>query len=114
LNKLVVWTHEHDNYKLALSNPKFEYWLLLHFEDGNNLETAQDCIDRLRRYLPNYDKDINKKNFTREKIKSAIFRGEKRLDNHCLNRLSNFGSTTVFKLVNQILKANTYGRVINF
>lgn len=25
-------------YKMALSNPKFEYWLLLHFDDGNGVE----------------------------------------------------------------------------
>src|SRR5690349_15468219 len=30
LTQLCEWTKEAENYGLALSNPKFEYWLLLH------------------------------------------------------------------------------------
>ena len=43
--------------RLAVSNPCFELWLLLHFE-----ETPPHCLDyaeavrRLRRHLPQYDK----------------------------------------------------------
>lgn len=35
LDALVEWAKENGNFYLALSNPKFEYWLLLHFEEGN-------------------------------------------------------------------------------
>ncbi|MBF0503345.1 MAG: RloB domain-containing protein, partial [Candidatus Riflebacteria bacterium] len=41
---------------LAVSNPKFEYWLLLHFEDGSS---PQSCSTRLRFHIPGYDKTIS-------------------------------------------------------
>lgn len=42
---------------LAISNPCFEFWLILHFVDCSTwLRDADDAQTRLRRYLPNYDK----------------------------------------------------------
>ncbi|MBT3290767.1 MAG: RloB domain-containing protein, partial [Victivallales bacterium] len=49
LGELHRWAQQEDNYGLALSNPKFEYWMLLHFEDGNGISSVRDCGDRLRR-----------------------------------------------------------------
>jgi hypothetical protein len=43
-------------FNLAVSNPQFEYWLLLHFEDGSGVSGSRDCTQRLMRYLPNFDK----------------------------------------------------------
>jgi len=43
-------------FHLAVSNPKFEYWLLLHFEDGGGVESSRVCSEKLRHYLPDYDK----------------------------------------------------------
>src|SRR5258708_7347426 len=34
LQELQQWAKKNINYGFALSNPNFEYWLLLHFEDG--------------------------------------------------------------------------------
>lgn len=56
LAELHQWSVTKDNYGLSVSNPKFEYWLLLHFEDGNDVSSSRDCSDRLSRYLPDYDK----------------------------------------------------------
>ena len=33
LAQLFKWALQSDSYGFALSNPKFEFWLLLHFED---------------------------------------------------------------------------------
>ena len=38
------------------SNPCFELWLLLHYEDIHHLFHRDDIIDRLKRYIPNYEK----------------------------------------------------------
>ena len=54
-----------ENYNSAISNPSFEYWLLLHFEysrapfqrTGKNT-AAQNCERSLRRHLPDYRKGI--------------------------------------------------------
>jgi hypothetical protein len=44
--------------RLAVSNPCFELWLLLHFADQTaNLNPAQ-ALDRVRRHLPGYDKRL--------------------------------------------------------
>lgn len=43
--------------RLAVSNPCFEVWLLLHFDDGGpHLSGSAEAIRRLRRHLPAYDK----------------------------------------------------------
>jgi hypothetical protein len=43
LELLYQWSQQANNYGLAVSNPKFEYWLLLHFEDGKGVNTASQC-----------------------------------------------------------------------
>ena len=37
LRELHEWSLQADGYGFALSNPKFEYWLLLHFENGTGV-----------------------------------------------------------------------------
>lgn len=39
------------------SRPSFEFWLLLHFEDVQHLIHRDEALRRLKRYLPDYDKD---------------------------------------------------------
>lgn len=90
------------NYGFALSNPNFEYWLLLHFEEGNGIVNSQECLTRLKRYLPNYKKDIDTKKFTFDLINSAITRAKQR-DKKKVEDLPVLWSTTVYKLVERIL-----------
>lgn len=58
LAQLHEWSQEAENYGFALSNPKFEYWILLHFEKGMNIVTSQECSDRLKQYMPEYNTGI--------------------------------------------------------
>jgi hypothetical protein len=43
---------------LAVSNPCFELWLLLHFAEHTAHLNAGDARRRLRKHLPNYDKHV--------------------------------------------------------
>ncbi len=43
LNQLYAWSTIQKNFGFALSNPKFEYWLLLHFEDASGIATSREC-----------------------------------------------------------------------
>ena len=104
LNKLHAWAQEKDNYHMALSNPKFEYWLLLHFEDGTGVATAQECDRRLKEKLRNYDKSIPAAAFTRERINLAIQRAEA-LDNPRCTDWPRTPGSTVYRLVDNILNA---------
>lgn len=45
--KLVCQTCQAKGFHLVVSNPCFEYWLLLHFEKGSDVTTASICRDRL-------------------------------------------------------------------
>jgi RloB-like protein len=50
----------HDNgIGLAISNPCFELWLLLHFRDNPGMQHRSKIRDKLKEHLPNYDKHID-------------------------------------------------------
>ena len=52
ISKLLNWQKKDSEFnKLAGSNPLFEYWLLLHFENGNAVISKEDCVSRLGSYL---------------------------------------------------------------
>lgn len=103
LGKLYHWSKQAENYGFALSNPRFEYWLLLHFEEGSGIANAQDCSNRLKGYLPKYKKAINPRKFTPDAIDAAISRASQRDNPPCANWPRLVGSTTVYRLVRKLL-----------
>lgn len=107
LEELHLWSEEKDVYNLAISNPKFEYWLLLHFENGTGLSSKQDCCRRLERYLDGYDKKINARNFDLSKIESAISHAKTKDKPASTDWNLNFGVTTVYKLLEDIVNSNS-------
>jgi len=104
LRVLYDWTQKQNNYSLAVSNPKFEFWLLLHFEDGNRI-TAGNCIERLQRHLPEYKKKIDPSKFTPPKINDAVSRAKRKDNPRCSDWPRKTG-TTVYCLIESILSAN--------
>ena len=103
LSELHEWAQEADNYGFALSNPKFEFWLLLHFEDGSGVSNSQTCSKRLERYLPEYDKDINMRKISDDMIEKAVERAKRRDTPACHDWPKDTG-TTVYRLVENIMK----------
>jgi len=103
LVQLHEWSLTRENYGFALSNPKFEYWLLLHFEDGTAVISSQDCTARLKRYLPDYDKGINPRKIDNDRIADAIRRAKSRDNPPCSDWPKACGGTTVYKLVEKIV-----------
>ena len=100
LSPLYQWSKKADNYGFALSNPAFEFWLLLHFEDGNGVN-SKNCLAKLKKYLPNYDKNIDENKIS-DKICDAINRAKKKDTPPC-NDWPRKTGTTVYKLVQNIL-----------
>jgi len=98
---LFQWSEKQANYGLAVSNPKFEYWLLLHFDDGSSIASPQQCIDRLRRFLPDYDKDIDIAKVM-PGITTAVARAKRR-DTPPSHDWPRHTGTTVYRLVAQLL-----------
>ena len=104
LAQLHGWSLEEENYGFALTNPKFEYWILLHFEDGNGVANSQQCSTRLKQYLPDYDKGIDTRKITPEMIVDAVRRAKTRDNPPCQDWPRALG-TTVYKLVESIQQA---------
>ncbi len=102
LDQLYAWSTTQKNFGFALSNPKFEYWLLLHFEEASGIATSRECSERLKRYLPEYDKGIDARKITVEMIAAAIRRAEQRNNNQHDTWPKETG-TTVYRLVRNIL-----------
>jgi hypothetical protein len=106
LHELHAWAQTRSNYGFALSNPKFEYWLLLHFEDANGVATSEDCDRKLSKHVHGYDKHVSARDFTREKVLAAATRARKRDTPPCADWPRKPG-TTVYKLVEKILELST-------
>lgn len=101
LKTLHNWSIGKNQYGLAVSNPKFEYWLLLHFENGNRIRSSRDCSDKLKHYLPDYDKGIQPEKL-RPDISDAISRAESKDRPACTNWPHNTG-TTVYRLMKTLI-----------
>jgi len=43
---------------LAVSNPSFEIWALLHFEDQTGHIRREQVRSRLKKHIPDYDKEL--------------------------------------------------------
>ena len=73
--KLDDWSKRKENYGIAISNPSFEFWLLLHYHDTcTKNTTASACTRELSTLITGYKdcKRILPKQFTGEQIKEAI------------------------------------------
>jgi hypothetical protein len=105
--ELFAWSQEKGNYGLALSNPKFEFWLLLHFEDAAGVATGDECDRRLARHLSDYDKHITTSVFTSERIQNALIRARSRDTPPCVDWPRSAG-TTVYRLVERVLQLATW------
>ena len=102
LSELYQWSRQKKNYGFALSNPKFELWLLMHFEDVRGAINSRVCSKKLQRHLPNFKKHINPKNISTLMIANAIERA-KRQDNPPCSDWPRTTGTTVYRLVERIL-----------
>ena len=101
LKTLNDWSNTQDNYGLAVSNPKFEYWLLLHFEDGNGVSTSAQCTTRLKGHLPSFEKACIDAATVRPGVQQAINRARLRDSPPCADWPKATG-TTVYRLVEKL------------
>jgi hypothetical protein len=93
---------------VALSNPSFELWYLLHFIMREAAISRQEVSDELKRcYLPGYEKSIRYSSVLRQYLPTAISNAEKLNRHHKRNgsdlhsRAGN-PSTQVFILIRAI------------
>ena len=88
------------NTVLLSSNPCFELWYLLHFQEQKAAITSNACNLKLKQHLPNYNKGLfNKelKNRIEEKQAKAVNRASK------LTEFEN-PSSQLYKFINELEK----------
>ena len=101
LAQLHTWANSHEQYGLAVSNPSFELWLLLHFDVSAGIVNLRQCKDRLKRYLPNYDKGHIETIKLLPGIPAAIDRARMKDSPPCADWPRTIG-TTVYLLVEKL------------
>lgn len=91
-------------YELAVSNPCFEYWLLLHFENGKGITDSNNCVKCLRKYIKEYKKNDYSTDILIDKIPKAIERAKAK-DIPSSPWPCKTKGTTVYKLVESIIRS---------
>ena len=67
-----------NGFKIALSNPCFEIWFLLHFTYTTGTMQNYNAVDNvLSKHLPDYKKNIDVFGFLADKLETAIANGKK-------------------------------------
>ncbi len=103
LDELHEWASAGKNRGLAVSNPHFEYWLVLHFEEGHDIHDSGDCLLRLGKHLPQYEKgELEAAWFTLEDVKVALARAKKK-DRPACKKWPTTPGTTVYRVIERIL-----------
>ena len=69
---LHAWAEGDNRHHVVVSNPKFELFLLMHFEKANGCTTSAKIDAALKRHMPGYDKRLGKRQFSAAQVRSAI------------------------------------------
>ena len=102
IEEVLKWVKKDSRFHTAISNPKFELFLVMHFEKGNGCTTSEAVDSRLRRYIPKYNKRIARRQFTVKEINQAIQHAAvKRLS--CQNIVPEARMTDVHELIRRVM-----------
>lgn len=100
--ELLKWVRDDARHHLAVSNPKFELFLVMHFERGNGCTTPSQVDVRLKKLMPSYDKRLKPNQFGAVQVKVAVENARvKRIS--CGADLPEAGMTDVYELVARLL-----------
>jgi len=117
-DKIKRWKPKKNNIEgqTVLSAPQFEFWLLLHFENGKNINGKEDCLshltDQYKVLLKNdkfrYDKSIPDKCYTKDRVNDAIKHAKERkeyLKNNSEDCEKESSFTDVYLVIESILRS---------
>lgn len=99
------WELSDPRYHLAISNPKFELFLLMHYCDAAGCVTPADVDNRLKHYVPDYKKRLARGLFTIGQVKDAVRRAQ-RCDRTTLLGGGASAGTEVGGLVSRLIEQN--------
>ncbi len=91
--------------KIVLSNPCFEYWILLHFQDsGRPFRNCKEVGHKLKEVLPDYEKGQDYFQDLEPKMATAVARAKRIRKNSPDPRIERNPSTEVDLLVAELSK----------
>lgn len=101
-DEILAWEKSSPQFHLAISNPKFELFLVMHFERAGGCTTASVVDERLKRYMPGFKKRIRPTQFNEAAISTAM--GNARLKRaSCKTRVPQPGTTDAHLLAARLL-----------
>ena len=100
--ELLAWQAADGRHHLAVSNPKFELFLVMHFEKGNGCTTPEKVDVALKKHMPRYDKRLSRTQFKREQILEAVSNAELKRAG-CKDVVPAPGMTDVHLLIERLL-----------
>lgn len=102
LQQLLEWESEDPRHHVAISNPKFELFLALHFGNASGCTTSASVDAELKRHMRQYKKRLGPRQFDRDSILAACNQSELRRRNG-EPAFPSPGTTDVHKLVRQLI-----------
>ena len=103
--ELLAWAESDFRHHLAISNPKFELFLVMHFERGNGCTTPQKVDATLKRYWPRYDKRVGATRFSLDEVKAAVETARIKRSG-CQESIPAPGMTDAHLLVERLIEGN--------
>ena len=70
--ELLAWQEADDRHHLAVSNPKFELFLVMHFEKANGCTTPEKVDAALKKHWPRYAKRVSPTQFSAKQVRDAV------------------------------------------
>lgn len=101
--ELSKWRKQDGRHHVAISNPKFELFLVMHFESAGGCTTPEKVDAALKRYMPNYDKRIASGLFSEIEVRAAMERSRAKRRS-CSAEIPDAGMTDVHLLVERLLE----------
>lgn len=102
LKQLVDWERESPRHHVAISNPKFELFLVLHFGSASGCTTPNAVDAELKKHMGQYKKRIDPRQFSLAEILKACERAEVRRRG-CAGPVPAAGATDAHLLVRCLL-----------
>lgn len=101
--ELVKWVSSDARHHLAISNPKFELFLVMHFDRANGCTTSANVDACMKRLMPRYAKRLSRTQFRKTNIETAIVHAEAKRA-ACKDPLPAPGMTDAYKLAKRLLE----------
>ena len=93
------------NIELITSNPCFEVWFVLHFEDSTaSYNSSKDVINKLRTYITGYKKSDDVFKVLQGRMKAAILRAKKLRAYHKNNKTCKLSEQNPVTGVDQVVE----------